>query len=57
MDMKEVVCECMGTKAGDIRAAVEAGAKTVEEVKAATRAGTSCAMCIKKIEKIIDMYS
>ncbi len=56
MDMKEVVCECMGTKAGDIRKAVEAGATTVEAVKEATRAGTSCAMCIKKIEKIIDMY-
>lgn len=57
MNMKEVVCECMGTKAGDIKAAVEAGAKTVEDVKAATKAGTSCAMCIKKIEKIIEKYS
>lgn len=56
MDMKEVVCECMGTKAGEIRAAVEAGATTVEAVKEATKAGTSCAMCVKKIEKIIEMY-
>ena len=28
----------------------------VEEIKAATKAGTSCGMCIQRIEKIIDMY-
>ena len=56
MDMKEVICECMGTKAGEIRAAIEAGATTVEEVKKATKAGTSCGMCIERIEKMIEMY-
>ena len=56
MDMKEVICECMGTKAGDIRKLVEDGMTDVEEIKAATKAGTSCGMCIQRIEKIIDMY-
>ena len=56
MDMKEVICECMGTKAGDIRKLVEGGMTDVEEIKAATKAGTSCGMCIQRIEKIIDMY-
>ena len=57
MDRKEVICECMGTKAGDIIDAIKAGATTVEAVKDATRAGTSCGLCIKRIEKLIEKYA
>lgn len=56
MDRKEIICECMGTKAGEIRDLIESGMKTVDEIKAATKAGTSCGLCIQRIEKLIEMY-
>ena len=36
MDRDEIVCNCMGITAGEIREAIEKGAKTVEDIQEAT---------------------
>lgn len=56
MDLNETVCHCMGVTAGEIKAAIEAGAKTVEEIQEATSAGTGCGGCVETIEQLLDEY-
>jgi|InofroStandDraft_1065614.scaffolds.fasta_scaffold23085_2 NAD(P)H-nitrite reductase large subunit len=53
MDRDEIVCNCMGITAGEIREAIEKGAKTVEDIQEATGAGTVCGGCISDIEKLL----
>ena len=53
MDRDEIVCNCMGITAGEIREAIEKGAKTVEDIQDATGAGTVCGGCISDIEKLL----
>ena len=43
----------MGITAGEIREAIEKGAKTVEDIQEATGAGTVCGGCISDIEKLL----
>ena len=45
-----IVCDCMGTSVEDIKAAVANGARTVEDIKEATEAGTICCGCDCEIE-------
>ena len=45
-----IVCDCMGTSVEDIKAAVANGARTVEDIKEATEAGTICGGCDCEIE-------
>ena len=44
------VCDCVGTTVEDIKTAVANGAKTVEDIKEATEAGTICCGCDCEIE-------
>ena len=46
----KIVCDCMGTTVEDIKVAVANGAKTVEDIKEATEAGTVCCGCYCELE-------
>ena len=45
---------CNDVTAGMIKDAVDSGAKTLEDVQAATGAGTVCGGCLDNIQAIID---
>jgi assimilatory nitrate reductase electron transfer subunit len=47
------VCNCNGVTKGQIRACWENGARTVEEVRARTRATTGCGTCADAVEGIV----
>ena len=47
------ICVCMGVGAGAIRAAIAAGARSVDEVGRATAAGTNCGSCRPEIGAIL----
>ena len=46
----KIVCDCMGTTVEDIKVAEANGAKTVEDIKEATEAGTVCCGCDCELE-------
>jgi len=48
------VCSCHGVNDRTVRAAIAAGAGTVEEVGAACRAGSRCGGCHPTIECLIE---
>jgi bacterioferritin-associated ferredoxin len=48
-----IVCICRRVSDRTIRAAIEAGASTVEEVGQATRAGTGCGACHESINEML----
>jgi bacterioferritin-associated ferredoxin len=54
MNKEETVCFCFNVTVGDIEEAINAGAKTVDEVMNATNAGQGCGSCIEKIESIVE---
>lgn len=56
MDLNKVVCFCMNVTNGMIKDAVEEGASTVEEVQAATYAGTVCGACLENIQHLVDHF-
>ncbi|KZL90386.1 (2Fe-2S)-binding protein [Clostridium magnum] len=47
IDENQIVCGCFKVTAGDIVAAVKNGAKSFEDVQAATKVGTGCGGCIE----------
>ncbi|MBI5516738.1 MAG: (2Fe-2S)-binding protein [Deltaproteobacteria bacterium] len=49
-----IVCICRGVRCSTIRAAIRAGALTVEEVGDACEAGTDCGSCQDEIAGMID---
>ena len=49
-----VICDCMNVTYGDIKKAIDNGAKTLDEVKEATEAGTICGVCEDEIQEVID---
>jgi assimilatory nitrate reductase catalytic subunit len=49
------VCCCHGVNEHTVRAAIAAGAGTVEEVGMACRAGTKCGGCHPTIEAMIEV--
>lgn len=53
MDPEKVICPCRHVTKGDIVKAVHKGAASYKEVKKATKAGTGCGKCRKKIKKFI----
>lgn len=57
MDMEETVCFCADVNVGQIKAAVEAGATTVEAVGEATGAGTHCGGCQERIAELIAEFT
>jgi len=55
MTKDDLVCNCNEiSRAEIIKAIKEKGLKTVEEVGAATTAGTGCGGCQEEIEEILD---
>lgn len=56
MDLDKIVCTCMNVTSGMIRDAVEAGANTLEEVQAATCAGTVCGACVEDVQHLVDHF-
>ena len=50
----KIVCDCMGTTVEDIKVAVANGAKTVDDIKEVTEAGTICCGCDCEIEEALN---
>ncbi len=53
LDSSPVVCACAGVTAQAIQAAVAGGARTVETVGDATRAGVACGSCRPEIRRLL----
>jgi NAD(P)H-nitrite reductase large subunit len=47
-------CICAGVDEGTVLAAVDEGAESVRAIGRATRAGTGCGGCHKRIERLIE---
>lgn len=54
IDENQIVCGCFKVTAGDIVAAVKNGAKSFEDVQAATKVGTGCGRCIEGNKALVD---
>lgn len=54
MNLDKVVCNCLNVTNGMIKDAVDAGASTVEEVQAATGAGTACGACLEDVAHLVE---
>lgn len=52
MDPNKIICPCYKITKGDVAKAVENGADSFKEVKAATKAGKACGKCKKKVKKL-----
>ncbi|THF61797.1 nitrite reductase large subunit [Pseudothauera nasutitermitis] len=48
-----VLCSCNNVSKGQLCAAIEGGAHTIGELKAATRAGTSCGGCVPLVTQVL----
>jgi len=47
------VCSCENVTAGELRRAITDGARTVDELKACTAAGTGCAGCVPMVTSLL----
>ena len=56
MKLDKIVCNCMSVTNGMIKEAVNAGASTLEEVQAATGAGTVCGVCLSEVERLVAFF-
>ena len=56
MNMDKVVCYCMNITNGMIKDAVEAGAKTFEDVQEQTRATSVCGACSEDVQRLVDFF-
>ena len=56
MDMEKTVCYCMGVTNGEVKAAVDAGANTLEDVQAETGASTVCGACMENVKRLVDFF-
>ena len=56
MNLDEVVCPCMNITNGMIKDAVEAGAKTLEDIQDQTGATTVCGACMDDVQKLLDLF-
>ena len=53
MSANRVICACNDVTYLDIRKAMIAGARTLEEIQEATGAGSICGTCVEDIEEIL----
>lgn len=53
MNNNQLVCNCFKVTVKDIKNAVEAGAKSFEEVQNVTKAGTGCGGCVNKVKALV----
>ena len=56
MNEDKIVCYCMNITTGMIKEAIEAGAKTLEDVQAQTNAGTVCGACLDDLQRLVDYF-
>lgn len=56
MNLDKIVCNCMSVTNGMIKDAVDAGASNLEEVQAATNAGTVCGACLEDVKRLVDFF-
>lgn len=56
-DMNEIICHCLNVSAGDIKNAMDDGAKTYEEVQEITQCGTGCGSCEEDVRALIKELS
>lgn len=54
--MDRIICDCMGATVEDIKVAVENGAKTLDDIKDATGAGTICGCCEAELETTLHEF-
>ena len=52
-DPKKVICSCGRVTCGDVAQAVKNGAKTLEDVREATRATAFCGSCTDRVEEFL----
>lgn len=57
MDFEKTVCSCFGTTVGDIKDAIDKGARTLDEVIEATGATTACGMCTDEVQRVVDYFA
>lgn len=57
MKMDKIACECMGVTNGDIKAAVDNGTSSLEEVQEETGASTCCGACTDAVERLVDYFA
>lgn len=57
MNLDKVVCNCLGITNGMIKEAIEAGARTLEEVQNETGAGTVCGVCMDDIQHLVEFFT
>jgi len=48
------VCHCKGVTDGQIRSAIDAGARTPLEIGSHCRAGTGCGGCLPEVCRLLD---
>ncbi|GAB3816582.1 FAD-dependent oxidoreductase [Tessaracoccus terricola] len=53
MTPETTICRCAGVRAGAITAAVEEGARSVDDICAATRAGSGCGGCRSVLRELL----
>lgn len=53
MSGDKIICRCKNVSYIDIRKAMIAGARTLDEIKEMTGAATGCGRCASEIEKIL----
>ena len=53
--VEKIICHCKQVSFRDIKKAMVNGARTIEEIKEITGAGTGCGGCIEDIEKILSV--
>ena len=56
MNLEKIVCNCMSVTNGMIKDAVDAGARTLEEVQEATGASTVCGACMEDVQRLVDYF-
>lgn len=56
MKMDKIVCHCMSITNGMIKDAVDAGAKTLEDVQEQTGATTVCGACLEDVQRLVDFF-
>jgi NAD(P)H-nitrite reductase large subunit len=54
IDENQIVCGCFKVTAQDIVKAVKNGAKSFEDVQAATKVGTGCGRCVQGNKALVD---
>ena len=57
MNLDKTVCYCFNITNGDIKKAIEDGARTLEEVQEKTDAGTACGACLEQIEVLVNHFT